>query len=465
MEGPVASTSALINGDSNKSAPKMIPVRLRTTTSQYKIPESQYLVPADWRRYQLSELINKVVGTDAPVPFDFIISDELLRTSLELYQQGKGLTEESVLDIEYVESTLPPQRLSAFQVDDWISDIDSSRPGYFLASSYSSQVHVYSSSAEKLVTLSGMTQSALSTCWLSNTTGNRYDYIAAGGMDRIGRVWRLDRSNIATTARDAFLLPLHTAPISSVRSAGPSANGDRRLLTAGWDGLVALWTLRDGQKEDDAEAIDTDPDNLARKKRRKQNGTSSAPIRKAPTHVFHSHKGAVTRAIFDRQDNNVAYSAGWDHTVKTWDLETGSEASSRSSDKVITDLDQMASKNLLVTGSTDRLVCFWDSREALSTISLTLSGHKSQVSSVRAHPISPLLVVSASFDSTMRIWDARSPKQALFTIQREAKPASADSKPVPGIGDKILSAAWDGQIIASGGEDKQIQLHRTNVNT
>jgi hypothetical protein len=33
------------------------------------------------------------------------------------------------------------------------------------------------------------------------------------------------------------------------------------------------------------------------------------------------------------------------------------------SDKVLLDMDQMASPHLLVTGATDRTVCFWDMRQ------------------------------------------------------------------------------------------------------
>lgn len=51
------------------------------------------MVPSDWRRFQLSELINKVLENDQAIPFDFLVGDELLRTSLGNYTQSKGLTE------------------------------------------------------------------------------------------------------------------------------------------------------------------------------------------------------------------------------------------------------------------------------------------------------------------------------------------------------------------------------------
>jgi len=48
---PIASTSE----------ERQIAIRLSTKDSQYTIPPAKFLVPASWRRFQLSELINKVL--------------------------------------------------------------------------------------------------------------------------------------------------------------------------------------------------------------------------------------------------------------------------------------------------------------------------------------------------------------------------------------------------------------------
>lgn len=54
------------------------------------------MVPSDWKRFQLSELINKVLENEQAIPFDFLVGDELLRSSLGGYTQSKGLTEVGV---------------------------------------------------------------------------------------------------------------------------------------------------------------------------------------------------------------------------------------------------------------------------------------------------------------------------------------------------------------------------------
>lgn len=54
---PEASTSALpASGEE-----RQIAIRLSTKDSLYSIPATKFLVPASWRRFHLSELINKVL--------------------------------------------------------------------------------------------------------------------------------------------------------------------------------------------------------------------------------------------------------------------------------------------------------------------------------------------------------------------------------------------------------------------
>lgn len=57
-EEPVASTSAqpLAGGEE-----RQIAIRLTTKDASYSIPSTKFLVPVSWRRFHLSELINKVL--------------------------------------------------------------------------------------------------------------------------------------------------------------------------------------------------------------------------------------------------------------------------------------------------------------------------------------------------------------------------------------------------------------------
>lgn len=61
---PVPSTSAAV-GDTTppvtSNEERQIAIRLTTKDSAYSIPSTKFLVPASWRRFHLSELINKVL--------------------------------------------------------------------------------------------------------------------------------------------------------------------------------------------------------------------------------------------------------------------------------------------------------------------------------------------------------------------------------------------------------------------
>ena len=53
-----------------------------TTHTQYSLPTQKYMIPTTWKRYQLSQLVNKALSLDKPVPFDFLVRGEILRTSI-----------------------------------------------------------------------------------------------------------------------------------------------------------------------------------------------------------------------------------------------------------------------------------------------------------------------------------------------------------------------------------------------
>lgn len=114
---------------------------------------------------------------------------------------------------------------------------------------------------------------------------------------------------------------------------------------------------------------------------------------------------------------------------------------------------------MLATGSTDRLISYWDLREATANISLTLAGHTGQVSALAPHPTSPLLIASGSYDSTVRIWDARSTKSALFVIPLPPKEGEEFSGPGR---EKILALDWDGEKLVAGGEGARVVVWKVS---
>ncbi|KAL7423568.1 ribosome biogenesis protein ytm1 [Cryptotrichosporon argae] len=463
-------------------APRQLPINLFTRSPAYAIPQSTYFIPATWRRFQLSELINKVLGNDAdgegraPVPFDFVVEGEVLRGSLEAWvKKHRGGDEESAISVEYVRSVMPPTEVGRWEQEDWVSGLSLARPGHILVSSYLSHARVLPlSSSEPLYTLNLPTSLGATSCaWLSPPSLTSDVLVAAGGVDRATHVFSLPSLEPASAAaaapKELYTLMGHTTPISSV-TAGPSGE----VLSTGWDGAINLYVLPAEPEEE--HQLPAEPTSyLPGQKRRKRAGEVRGPIegltdgdatgeggwRRAPDGVWRGHKGRVGGAVWDRQDTARVWSAGWDGSVRGWDAETGAAAVIRQgpADKALLCVDQFAGNGTLATGGMDRTVCLWDTREATSLISLVLPT-ASPVPSLTCHPTSPFTFAAATYAGAVQIWDVRSPKHALFTMARKTKVERETTNNGKVLGERLLAVDWDGEVVVAGGEDGEVGLWR-----
>jgi len=143
---PLTTTTTMASTSNTAEAPATQPV-VFTTQTQYPLPSQKFMIPSTWKRYQLSQLINKALSLEKPVPFDFLVRGEILRTTVAEWcsENGVGevrpcsvsyrtarltLSKEETLQIEYIESVMPPQKMSDFPQDDWVSSVSCSVPGY-----------------------------------------------------------------------------------------------------------------------------------------------------------------------------------------------------------------------------------------------------------------------------------------------------------------------------------------------
>ena len=123
---PFVSTSAI----SSPAPPRQTPINLFTRSPTHAIPQTTYLIPSTWRRYQLSELINKVLTLPQPVPFDFLVEGEVLRGSLDAWvKRNRGGDEEGTVNVEYVRSLIPPEEVGRVEMEDWVSGLSLKRAG------------------------------------------------------------------------------------------------------------------------------------------------------------------------------------------------------------------------------------------------------------------------------------------------------------------------------------------------
>ncbi|UZJ54750.1 hypothetical protein CBS101457_004070 [Exobasidium rhododendri] len=447
---------------------RQVPITLHTSQATLSIPSIPYLVPTTWRRSQLSTLVNRLLQQDAAaetstsksIPFDFIINGELLRTSLSHYLASKGLTEESTVEIEYVRSTLPPTFTAAFEHDDWVSGVDASRESYFLTSSYDGSLRLFGQSTidSALHTLQlGPTASLTDVCWIPQSTR-----VASSSTDGRLRISNMPITEDQSSKPHQISTSTVHASTSNVPMALSSVNADvsgSRLITAGWDGCVAIWSAAEGREEQ----REQEP---SKKRRKAASGTLEGPAdatasmsplsifwHTAPVNTFDKTPATNSRvagAIWGHQADS-AFSAGWDGNVRQWDVGAEIASSTKTSDKVILCLDSVVgASDTIITGHMDRSAALWDMRTSTTNISLSFqSAHLGPVGAIRRHPLSSHLFVTGSHDGQVKLWDTRSNHAALFSLVRPSK-------------SKVLTVDWDvsGQTVVAGGEDCKLSVHR-----
>ena len=137
--------------------------------------------------------------------------------------------------------------------------------------------------------------------------------VVSSGMDRTLRVWKYEDAESGTGSLTSTLeLYGHKSSADSLAVHAPSS----RILSASSDHTVGLWST----KKNDAPAA---PETVlpAANKRRKLSNSKPIPQR-GPLSVLQGHQSQVADVCFDEKDPTVAYSASWDHSVKSWDLTT-----------------------------------------------------------------------------------------------------------------------------------------------
>jgi WD40 repeat protein len=199
--------------------------------------------------------------------------------------------------------------------------------------------------------------------------------VAAGGMDKMVRVWDL------VSGQETLALPGHTGAVDALAF---SPNGER-LASAGKDGTIKLWDPTTGRL-----MLTWKADTIA-----------------------------VNSVVFSPDGSRLA-SAGGDTTVKIWDAVSGQEM--QKLEGHISDANCVAfspdGKRLASGGaSVDKTVKVWDLTTGQET--LTLKGHILGIPSVAFSP-DGLEIASASFDGTVRVYDAR-PWTPQLRIEQEAR--------------------------------------------
>ncbi|KAL8952302.1 MAG: hypothetical protein Q9222_001791 [Ikaeria aurantiellina] len=403
--------------------------------------------------------------------------------SLDEYLTQHGISSETTLNLEYIQAAIPPVHLASFEHDDWVSSVDvlsrssaagslgrepdAQRPGHerILSASYDGLLRIWNMSSQVLaaspsVGEGGHAFGIKGTKFISPTQ------IASSSIDRTIRLWKYRESpdESISTISPQVELHGHMASVDAIAVHQPSS----KILSASADHSVGLWST----KKLNAPALPepTMPSSNLRGAKRRKVGSSVSTPQRGPLVLMKSHSAPVSSVTFAPNDPTVAYSASWDHELKTWDLTTSTLIDTRSTSHTLLSLAALPAMNLVATGTSARHIALVDPRaSATSVVAMTLRGHTNAVVSLATDPKSIYGLASGSHDGTCRIWDVRSTRtekegrigQSLYSIGREStrgEPRAA------GDGIKVFGLAWDSDVgIVSAGEDKHVQINRART--
>ncbi|KAH7020127.1 nuclear distribution protein nudF [Ilyonectria destructans] len=245
------------------------------------------------------------------------------------------------------------------------------------------------------------------------------------------------------------------------------------LLEKKWTSIVRL-QKKIMDLESRNESLQTELDSATPSSLSKRNDPASWLPKAPPRHVLESHRETINCVAFHPIFSSIA-SGSDDYTIKIWDWELGElERTIKGHTRAVLDVDYGGPRGgyLLASCSSDLTIKLWDPADDYKNIR-TLPGHDHSVSAIRfipsgaaGAPSSGTLLVSASRDKTLRIWDVTT-GYCVKTINghagwvRDVCP-SIDGRYLVSTGDDMSVRLWD--VSVPDPEAKQIMFGHEHVN-
>lgn len=424
----------------------------------------------------MSTLVNRLLSTEQPIPFEFLINGQFLRSSLDDFLTENGISAETTLNVEYVRALIPPAHVASFEHEDWVSSVDllsttSPAGKWDSVSLQAGQDRLVSGSYDGLLRIFNPSQELLATSVSPSEGGHSgavkavkflsSNRLVSSSLDRTVRLWDYSGDSITPTLE----LYGHTASVDRLAVHAPSS----RILSASSDHTVGLFSATKSSAPSAPSNL-IPPPSTKRRKISAPNPSKSVSQRGALA-LLSGHSAPVSDVAFKPDDATVAYSTSWDHSLKTWDLTTQACVDTRTTSHTLLSVAPLPQVSLVAAGTSARHITLVDPRaSATSIVAMTLRGHSNAVVSLAPSPTSGYVFASASHDGSVRVWDVRNAKagnvgegggmagESMFVLEREAQKA----KSVGGEGIKIFGLSWDETWgIVSAGEDKKVQINQS----
>lgn len=243
-----------------------------------------------------------------------------------------------------------------------------------------------------------------------------------------------------------------------------AVNPSQTLCVSGsWDRTLHLWPVTSANSpNDDGHDLtqrSKNSKNFLEGTRRHMNDTTSVKDKSTmvttrhPIATMTAHSQPVTCVVYPSAE--TIYSGGHDQCIRVWDASMASLTRTLTCDRAILSLSSWES--MIASGHSDGIIRIWDARVSEGPmVRSTLTGHLGWVSSLSWLPaleksVSVPLLLSGSYDGTIRLWDLRGATIPLYTLKAHE--------------DKVLGVSYimnpdqpSQLLLLSGGTDNMLRL-------
>jgi len=400
---------------------------------KYHTPETPFSVPAQSGCTELDNLLKSLLASDNDnealegCEFDFLIEGEYLRTSLQDYATAKNVLAETVIRIEYTLRQDSPELSQSLLHNDWVSSVDIHN-GKILTGSYDNTVKVWNTGGECLATIEGHTMAVRKVVW------NKTDSFISASQDQTAIVWKYNPEDGSTQA--VHMCKGHTRSVDCL-AVNPA--GDK-FVSGSWDKMIKIWEA--GVDTTAGNEDEADPKRICKKEKENLKQV------RTPLQTYSGHKEPVSGLLWS--DEHELVSCGWDHCIRLWDATTATNKHTITGNKVVLSIAYSSTNNLLASGGADKFIRLFDARASGDVVHKMLTSHEGWVSSVDWSPNNENLLVSGSYDCSVKLWDIRCINEPLDSLGKHE--------------DKVMCVLWtDPKYILSGAADCCLNIYEYKV--